>query len=165
MENVKEEWYVNQPPILDGMTNDYWKAFMASSLKSMDNKTRKVIIEWWNPYKIIVEDKNETIKPEQDLTTTKDKEVLRNSRALDSIYNGVDTNIFKIINTYTSAKEPWETLEVAHKGKYNVHMSRLQAFTTKFENLKMREDETIYKLNVWLRDIAYNSFALGEKKI
>lgn len=86
---------MNQPPILNGMTNDYWKAGMASFIKSMDNKTMKVIIKGWNPCKIIAEEKTETIKPEKDLTTTKDKEVLRNSRAFNSIYSGVDTKIFQ----------------------------------------------------------------------
>lgn len=42
-------------------------------------------------------------------------------------------------------------------------MSRLQLLTTKFENLKIKEDETIFEFNVLLRDIANNSFIIGEK--
>ncbi|XP_058742060.1 uncharacterized protein LOC131614504 [Vicia villosa] len=44
-----------------------------------------------------------------------------------------------------------------------VRMSRLQVLTTKYENLKMLEDENIYEYNVRLCDIVNNSFALGEK--
>lgn len=74
----------------------------------------------------------------------KDEDALGNSRALNSIYNGVDKSIFKIISTCTSAKESQETLEVIHEGTSKVHLSRLQLLITKFENLKMKEDETIF---------------------
>lgn len=42
-------------------------------------------------------------------------------------------------------------------------MSRLQLLATKFENLKMQEDETIVEFNVRLFYIFNESFALGEK--
>jgi hypothetical protein len=42
-------------------------------------------------------------------------------------------------------------------------MSKLQILTTKFENLKMDEDETILEFNARLHDIANTSFYLGEK--
>lgn len=42
-------------------------------------------------------------------------------------------------------------------------MSRLQLLTTKFESLKMLEEETIIEFNVRLLDIANESFDLGEK--
>jgi ribosome-associated translation inhibitor RaiA len=42
-------------------------------------------------------------------------------------------------------------------------MSKLQLLTTKFENLKMDEYETILEFNARLRDIDNTYFALGEK--
>lgn len=42
-------------------------------------------------------------------------------------------------------------------------MSRLYLLTTKFENLRMDEDESISGLNFRLRDIANNSFSSGKK--
>lgn len=42
-------------------------------------------------------------------------------------------------------------------------MSKLQLLTTKFQSLKMSEDETIVEFNVRLLDIANESFSLGEK--
>lgn len=42
-------------------------------------------------------------------------------------------------------------------------MSRLQLLTTKFENLRMNEDEFVSLFHIILRDIANASFALGEK--
>ena len=41
-------------------------------------------------------------------------------------------------------------------------MSRLQLLTTKFENLRMNEDEIVSETHIRLLDIANTSFALGE---
>lgn len=73
----------------------------------------------------MVEYKTEIEKHEKDRTMDEDEETLHNLRALNAIYNGVDLNIFKIINTYTSAKEAWETLEITYEGTSMVRMSRL----------------------------------------
>lgn len=48
------------------------------------------------------------MKSEKDWSKEKDEKALGNSRALNSIYNEVNKNIFRIINTCTSAKEAWE---------------------------------------------------------
>lgn len=42
-------------------------------------------------------------------------------------------------------------------------MSRLQLLTTKFENLRMNEDESIYEFHIRLSDISNTYFSLGEK--
>ena len=42
-------------------------------------------------------------------------------------------------------------------------MSRLQLLTTKFENLKIRDEETINEINTRLCNIANEGFSLGEK--
>ncbi|KAA0060153.1 Receptor-like protein 12 [Cucumis melo var. makuwa] len=77
----------------------------------------------------------ETLKPEITWSKEEDKDVLVNSRALNSIFNGVDQNVFKLINTCSSTKEA----------------------------LKMVEDETLAEFNVHVLDLANESFTLGEK--
>ncbi|GAA0149770.1 hypothetical protein LIER_08868 [Lithospermum erythrorhizon] len=44
-----------------------------------------------------------------------------------------------------------------------MRISRLQQLTTKWENLKMQEDETITTYNSKIKDLANESFSLGEK--
>ena len=78
-----------------------------------------------------------------------------NSRALDAIYNRVDQNVFKLINTCSSAKEAWKILKVVYKGIY-------KGIST-FESLRMTEDETIVEFNVRVLDIANEFFVLGER--
>ncbi|XP_057444753.1 uncharacterized protein LOC130736999 [Lotus japonicus] len=85
-----------------------------------------------------------------------------NSKALNAIFNGVDKNMFRLINTCTVAKEAWDILKTAHEGTARVRMSRLQMLTTQFENLRMTEEETISEFHMRVRDLANSSFALGE---
>ena len=79
---------------------------------------------------------------------------LGNSWTLNAIFNGVDRHIFRLINTCSFAKGAWDILSVAHEGTSKVKMLRLQLLTSKFENLRMNDDESIVVFNVCLLDIA-----------
>lgn len=56
------------------------------------------------------------LKPKEDWSKEKDKLALGNSKALNSLFNGVDKNIFTLINTCTMAKDAWEILRTTHEG-------------------------------------------------
>lgn len=104
-----------------------------------------MIVGWAHPQ--ITDAKGEKeLKPKVDWTKVEDETTIKNSCALNAIFNGVDKNIFNLINTCVFAKKAWNILAVAHKGTSEVKMSRLQLLVTKFENLKMQEDETITDL-------------------
>lgn len=78
------------------------------------------------------------------------------------IFNGADRNMFKLINTCFEVKEACELLKIAHEDTFKVCMPRLQLLATKFENMRMNEDETVSEFHIRLCDIANTSFALGE---
>ena len=82
---------------------------------------------------------------------------------MNALFNGVDKNIFMIIRNYTIAKEAWEISKTAHEGTSKVKMSRLQLLTTQFENLRMKEDESIHDFHMNIIEISNASGALGEK--
>ncbi|TYK02589.1 putative mitochondrial protein [Cucumis melo var. makuwa] len=42
-----------------------------------------------------------------------------NSKAINAIFNGVDLNVFKLINSYNSAKEAWRILKIAYESTKN----------------------------------------------
>src|ERR1044072_1628596 len=165
----KEGGSVSRPPVLDGTNYDYWKARMTAFLKSIDNKTWKAVVKGWTPR---VNKGKETegsastitdYKKEEDWTKEEEEEAWANSKALNAIFNSVDKNMFRLINTCIVAKEAWEILKTAHEGTSRVRMSRLQMLTTQFETLRMGEDQTITDFHMQIRDIANFSFALGEK--
>lgn len=82
---------------------------------------------------------------------------------MNVIFNGVNKNMFKLIITCTEAKEGREILKTAHEGTSKVMMSRLQLLTTQLENLRMKEDESIFDFNIRLCVIANTYFSFGEK--
>lgn len=50
---------------------------------------------------ITFEDGTTGLKPEVEWTNVEDNEDIGNSKALNSIFNGVDKNMFRLINTCT----------------------------------------------------------------
>ena len=165
MNMEKEGGPVNRPPILDGTNYDYWKARMVAFLKSLDSRTWKAVIKGWEHPKMLDSDGKPTnkLKPEEDWTKEEDELALGNSKALNALFNGVDKNIFRLINTCTVARDAWEILRTTHEGTSKVKMSRLQLLTTKFENLKMKEEECIHDFHMNILEIANASTALGER--
>jgi len=90
------------------------------------------------------------LKPEEEWTAPEDELPLANSKALNALFNGVDNNMSRLIKKCNAAKDAWDILRTAHEGTSKVKSSRIQLLTTKFEGLRMQEDETIqdYYMNV-----------------
>lgn len=105
MDNIKDGRSVNRPLVLNDTNYDYWKGKMVASFKSMDNKTWKVVIKGWKHLMTTSEDRTSILKLETDWTNSKDDESLGNSKVLNAIFNSMDKNMFRLINTYTGAKE------------------------------------------------------------
>lgn len=99
---------------------------MITFLKSIDSKTWKVVVtEWEHPTTITDDTGKVTPKLKLSRTYAEDKASWGNSHNLDAIFNDVDQNVFKLINTCTSAQEALKNLEVAYEGTTKVKMSRL----------------------------------------
>lgn len=158
METIKDGGSVNKPPILDSTNYDYWKVMMVAFLKSMGNKGCKFVIKGQKHPMVTSEDGTTSLKPEAEWAYV---EALGNSKPLNVIFNGVDNNMFRVINTCSEAKEAWEILKTTHEGTSKVSMSRFHLLTTKFENLRMKEDESICEFHIMLHDISNTSFSLG----
>jgi len=103
------------------------------------------------------------LKPEEEWTATEDELTLGNSKALNALFNGVDKNMFGLIKQCTVAKNAWEILKTAHEGTTKVKSARLQLLTTKFENLKMQEDENIQDYYMNVLDIENSFDSLSER--
>src|ERR1044072_47040 len=165
--DIKEGGSVTRPPVLDGTNYDYWKARMSAFLKSIDSKTWRAIVKGWTPPVNKTTKGSSTTthdyKKVEDWTKEEEEEAWANSKALNAIFNGVDKNMFRLIDTCIVAKDAWDILKRAHEGTSTVRMSRLQMLTTQFETLRMGEDQTIAEFHMQIRDIANSSFALSEK--
>ena len=86
-----------------------------------------------------------------------------NSKALNAIFCGVSQDEFHKISHITVAKEAWEILETTYEGTKKVKDTKLQMLTTRFEELKMSEDESFDSFYSKLNEVVVSKFNLGEK--
>ncbi|CAM8978214.1 unnamed protein product [Rhodiola kirilowii] len=162
--SFKEGQSTNQPLLLEGPNYGYWKSKMKAFLLSLDEKAWRAVLVGWmqpmmaNPEGVVV------AKPEALWTVADEKAVVGNSKAINAIFSRVDENVFKLIANYEFAKEAWDTLRTAYEGTDKVRNSRMQMVTTKFEDLKMKEEETIVEYNTRVLDLS-NEVAPLEKPI
>ena len=86
-----------------------------------------------------------------------------NSKALNVIFCGVSPEEFHRISHITVVKEAWEILETTYEGTKKVKDTKLQMLTTRFEELKMSEDESFDSFYSKLNEVAVEKFNLEEK--
>ncbi|GAA0163903.1 hypothetical protein LIER_19663 [Lithospermum erythrorhizon] len=157
MKSFKEGGSITRPPHLDGSNYSYWKAKMNSFLRSIDTKAWKIeCTRWTRPTP--TNNNVSTVKLEADWTKEEEKVALANNKALNVIFNVVDINVFKLINTCTVVKVAWETLEMAYEGTQKVRMSRLQQLTTHFKTLKWRRMNLLPQITTRLRILIMSPF-------
>ena len=86
-----------------------------------------------------------------------------NSKTLNAIFCGVSSNEFHRISHVSIGKEAWQILETTYKGTKKVKDTKLQMLTTRFEELKMSEDESFDSFYRKLNEVVIGKFNLGEK--
>src|SRR3954470_1431745 len=155
--------FIMRPPILDGSNYDYWKPLMVAFLKSVNSKAWRAVNKGWEHPVNVDKDGNKTLKPEEDWDKDEEALALGNSKALNALFNGIDKNIFRLVHHCELAKDAWEILKTAHEGTSKVKMSRLQLLTTKFENIRMKDDESIHEFHMNVLEIENVSSSLREK--
>ena len=64
-----------------------------------------------------------------------------NSKAINAIFCGVSPDEFRRISYVEIAKEAWTILKTTYKGTKKVKDMKLKMLTTRFEKLKMGDDE------------------------
>ena len=103
----------------------------------------------------------------EEAKSTQDKVALAasnaNSKALNAIFCGVSPDEFHRISHITVAKEAWEILETTYEGTKKVKDTKLQMLTTRFEEIKMSEDESFDSFYSKLNEVVVSKFNLGEK--
>ena len=90
----------------------------------------------------------------------------KNNKTLHAIFNGCDADHIELILSCETTKEAWEILQTTFEGSVDVKKSKknkLLSLTTRFENLRMYDDESLFDFYTKLCDIANKSFALNKK--
>ena len=86
-----------------------------------------------------------------------------NSKALNAIFCGVSPDEFHRRSHISITKKAWQILETTYKGTKKVKDTKLQMLTTRFEELKISEDESFDSFFSKLNEVVIGKFNLGEK--
>jgi len=125
---------------------------MRAFLKSLDEKMWQAVdIGWTKPKEALAEWDDAKIKAANF-----------NNRALNALFSTVMNDEFNKISSTETAKEVWTILQTTYEGTKVVKDSKLQRLTTRFEEIKMEEDESFDEFYTKLKDIVNSAFNLGE---
>ena len=86
-----------------------------------------------------------------------------NSKVINAIFCGVSIDEFHKILHVGTAKEAWTILETTYEGTNKVKDIKLQMLTTRFEELKMGDDESFDSFYGKLNEIVIAKLNLEEK--
>ena len=84
------------------------------------------------------------------------------SKAMNAIFNAVSIEEFKWISNVEIAHTAWNILQIVHEGTKAVKINKLQQLTSRFESIRIVNEETFNEFYAKLNDIVNCSFKLGE---
>ncbi|CAM8935066.1 unnamed protein product [Rhodiola kirilowii] len=151
---LKEGQSITRPPLLEGSNYATWKPVMRSFLKSLDERAWKAVRRGWTEPMMNNLTGEPVPKPEALWTEDEDKASMGNSKAMNAIFSAVNENVMKLIINCEVAKEAWDILQIAYEGTDKVCNSRMKAVTTKFEEMKMKESESITEYNTRVLELS-----------
>ena len=81
---------------------------------------------------------------------------------MNAIFNAVYMEKFKRISNVEVAHTAWNILQTVHEGTKTVKINKLQQLTTRFESIRMSDDECFDEFYAKLNDIVNSAYNLGE---
>ena len=85
-----------------------------------------------------------------------------NSKAMNAIFNAVSIEEFKRIYNVEVSHIAWNILQTVREGTKAVKINKLQQLTTRFESIRMSDDESFDEFYAKLDDIVNSAYNLGE---
>ena len=117
----------------------------------------------WPPPTIKDDEGKTILEAEINWSTDDDRLANYNNKALHTIFNGCDAEHIKLTSSCETDKEAWNILQTMFEGLGDVKRNKLLPLTTRFKNLHMLEDESLFDFYTKLCDITNESFAFSEK--
>ena len=81
---------------------------------------------------------------------------------MNAIFNAVSMEEFKRISNIEATHTAWNILQTVHEGTKAVIINKLQQLTSKFESIRMSDDESFDEFYAKLNDIVNSAYNLSE---
>ena len=125
---------------------------MKAFLKSIDKRVWNSVEYGWE----------KPITPVSEWQTSQKEAAAFNSKAMNAIFNDVSMEEFKRISNVEVAHTAWNILQIVYEGTKAVKINKLQQLTSKFESIRMFDDESFNEFYAKLNDIVNSAYNLGE---
>ena len=100
--------------------------------------------------------------PTSEWSTSQKEAAAFNSKVMNAIFNAISMEEFKRIFNVEVAHTAWNILQTMQEGITVIKINKLQQLTTKFESIRMFDDEYFDELYAKLNDIVNFAYNLGE---
>ena len=130
----------------------HWKVKMRMHLLSLDTSYIDCIEKGPHvPMKISTsvratgEDLVDTLVPKSatEFTEEDQKEVHKDKKAMNILFNGIDSDMFDNVINCTTAKEVWDTIQTLCEGTEQVRENKMQLFVQQYENFHYKAGESL----------------------
>ena len=125
---------------------------MKAFLKSIDERVWNSVEYGWE----------KPTTPISKWQTSQKEATTFNSKAMNVIFIAVSMEEFKRISNVEVAHTVWNILKIVHEGTKTVKINKLQQLTSKFESIRMFDDESFNEFYAKLNDIVNSAYNLGE---
>ena len=125
---------------------------MKAFLKSIDKGVQNSVEYGWE----------KLTTPISEWQTSQKEAAAFNSKVMNAIFNAVSMEEFKRISNVEVAHTTWNILQTVQEGTKAVNINKLQQLTTRFESIRMSDDESFDEFYAKLNDIVNSAYNLGE---
>ena len=125
---------------------------MKAFLKSIDERVQNSVKYGWK----------KPTTPVNKWQTSQKEAATFNNKAINAIFNTVSMEKFKRISNIEVAYTAWYILQSVHEGTKAVKINKLQRLTSKFESIRMSDNESFDEFYAKLSDIVNSAYNLGE---
>ena len=140
------------PPHFDGNNYAYKKVRMKAFLKSIDERVWNFVEYGWE----------KPTTPVSEWQTSQKEAAAFNSKTMNAIFNAISIEEFKRISNIEVAHTAWNILQIVHEGTKAIKINKLQQLTTRFESIRMFDDESFDQFYAKLNDIVNCAYNLGK---
>ena len=100
--------------------------------------------------------------PISEWQTSQKEAAAFNSKTMNAVLNTVSIEEFKRISNVEVTHITWNILQTVHEGTKAIKINKLQQLTSKFESIRMSDDESFDEFYAKLNDIVNSAYKLGE---
>jgi hypothetical protein len=140
----------NKAPLFNGTNFAFWKVRMRTYIMDLGADVWDVV-ETGYVKPVVLANKDDKL------------EFSFNAKAMNVILSGLAEAEFVKVMHLETAKEMWDKLISSYEGNEKVKDAKLQTYRLQFEQLKMKEDETVGKYFLRVEELVNAMKSLGEK--